>query len=32
MSEDPMGFAAGDANVGRYVGNGVVARADPKGM
>ncbi|HHK42354.1 MAG TPA: hypothetical protein ENJ50_08045, partial [Planctomycetaceae bacterium] len=32
MSEDPLGFAAGDANTARYVGNGVVDRFDPNGM
>ena len=31
MSEDPIGFAAGDANVTRYVGNGVLNGVDPSG-
>ena len=30
--EDPMGFAAGDANVRRYVGNDPVNRVDPSGL
>ncbi len=29
---DPMGFDAGDANLYRYVGNGVTTRTDPSGM
>ncbi len=29
---DPMGFDAGDANLYRYVGNGVTTRSDPSGM
>ena len=32
ISEDPLGFAAGDANVGRYVGNGAVRSVDPSGL
>jgi RHS repeat-associated protein len=32
MSEDPIGFAAGDANVRRYVGNESVNAADPSGL
>jgi len=32
ISEDPIGFAAGDANVSRYVGNGVTTRVDPSGL
>ncbi len=29
---DPKGFDAGDANLYRYVGNGVTTRTDPSGM
>jgi RHS repeat-associated protein len=32
ISEDPLGFAAGDANVGRYIGNQVSDEMDPSGM
>ena len=32
ISEDPLGFAAGDANVGRYVGNATVDFIDPSGL
>jgi RHS repeat-associated protein len=32
VSEDPMGFAAGDTNLVRYVGNNVTVRTDPSGM
>jgi len=32
LSEDPAGFAAGDANLRRYVGNDPVNRVDPTGM
>ena len=32
LSEDPLGFAAGDENVRRYVGNGVVDSIDPLGL
>jgi RHS repeat-associated protein len=32
LSEDPIGFAAGDENVRRYVGNGVVDSVDPTGL
>ena len=32
ISEDPIGFVAGDANVARYVGNGVTGAADPSGQ
>ena len=32
ISEDPLGFAAGDANVGRYVGNQVTGVTDPSGL
>ena len=32
LSEDPIGFAAGDANVTRYVGNGVLNATDPSGL
>ena len=32
VSEDPLGFAAGDANTGRYVGNGTTAWLDPSGL
>ncbi len=31
-SVDPMGFAAGDANMYRYVGNRPTTRTDPSGM
>ena len=32
MSEDPIGFSAGDANVTRDVGNGVLNGTDPSGL
>jgi RHS repeat-associated protein len=32
LNEDPIGFAAGDANLYRYVGNGVTGARDPKGL
>ncbi len=32
ISEDPLGFAAGDVNTARYVGNGVVLNVDPSGL
>ncbi len=32
ISEDPLGFAAGDVNTARYVGNGVVQRLDSNGL
>jgi len=32
VSEDPMGFTAGDANVSRYVGNGVTTKTDATGL
>ena len=32
LSEDPIGFAAGDANLYRYVGNDFVNRVDPEGL
>ncbi len=32
ISEDPLGFAAGDVNTARYVGNGVVEGQDPSGL
>ena len=32
LSEDPLGFTAGDANVGRYAGNQITAAADPSGL
>ncbi len=32
ISEDPLGFAAGDVNTARYVGNGVVGSLDPSGL
>jgi RHS repeat-associated protein len=32
ISEDPIGFAAGDANLYRYVGNSPTNGTDPKGM
>ena len=32
LSEDPIGFRAGDANLSRYVGNGPTIAADPSGL
>ena len=32
ISEDPMGFAAADVNLSRYVGNGPTLWVDPSGM
>ena len=32
ISEDPLGFVAGDANVARYVGNGPDIYVDPTGL
>ncbi len=32
ISEDPLGFAAGDVNTARYVGNGVVGSVDHSGF
>ena len=32
LSKDPLGFTAGDANTGRYVGNRVTALVDPTGL
>ncbi|MFO0941919.1 MAG: RHS repeat-associated core domain-containing protein [Pirellulales bacterium] len=32
LSQDPIGFAAGDANLYRYVGNGVTGATDPSGL
>ena len=32
VSEDPIGFVAGDGNVTRYVGNGVTFGRDPSGL
>jgi RHS repeat-associated protein len=32
MSEDPLGYAAGDANLYRYVGNNPVNDSDPSGL
>ena len=32
ISEDPIGFAAGDTNISRYVGNGVTNATDPSGL
>ena len=32
ISEDPIGFAAGDANLYRYVGNEVTGAVDPSGL
>ncbi len=32
LSEDPIGFGAGDANLYRYVGNGVTGDIDPSGL
>ena len=32
LSQDPLGFAAGDLNLSRYVNNGVVNATDPSGL
>ena len=32
LNDDPMGFAAGDTNVSRYVGNGANHFVDPSGL
>jgi RHS repeat-associated protein len=32
ISEDPIGFAAGDANITRFVGNKAVTHIDPDGL
>ena len=32
LSQDPIGFAAGDANLYRYVGNGATEFTDPSGL
>ncbi len=32
LSQDPIGFAAGDANLYRYVGNGSTNATDPSGL
>ncbi len=32
ISEDPIGFAAGDTNVSRYVANDAVGFTDPTGL
>jgi RHS repeat-associated protein len=32
VSEDPIGFAAGDANLYRYVGNEATGKVDPSGL
>jgi RHS repeat-associated protein len=32
ISEDPIGFAAGDANLARYVGNSATNAVDPSGL
>ena len=32
ISEDPMGFGAGDANISRYVGNSPTNAVDPSGL
>ena len=32
LSEDPIGFSGGDANLYRYVGNGPVNGSDPSGL
>ncbi|MCG8649917.1 MAG: RHS repeat-associated core domain-containing protein, partial [Pirellulales bacterium] len=32
ISQDPIGFAAGDANLYRYVGNGPTTKTDPSGL
>jgi RHS repeat-associated protein len=32
VSEDPIGFGAGDTNLARYVGNGALTGTDPSGL
>ena len=32
LSQDPIGFKAGDANLYRYVGNGATTKTDPSGL
>ena len=32
LSEDPIGFAAGDYNLNRYVGNRLLSNVDPYGL
>src|SRR5438105_808011 len=32
MTQDPIGFAAGDTNLSRYVGNSPTDRVDPSGL
>jgi len=32
LSQDPIGFAAGDANLYRYAGNGPTTKTDPSGL
>jgi RHS repeat-associated protein len=32
LSQDPIGFSAGDPNLYRYVGNNVPNLADPSGL
>ena len=32
LSQDPIGFSAGDANLYRYVGNTPITRTDPSGL
>ena len=32
VSEDPLGFGAGDANLNRYVGNDPLNKTDPSGL
>jgi RHS repeat-associated protein len=32
ISQDPIGFSAGDVNLYRYVGNGVTGATDPSGL
>ena len=32
LSEDPLGFGAGDGNLGRYVGNLSISAVDPTGL
>jgi RHS repeat-associated protein len=32
LSEDPIGFQAGDVNLSRYVGNEPIGKVDPKGL
>ena len=32
LSQDPLGFSAGDVNLYRYVGNGTIGATDPSGL